>query len=86
MERASFFLDGLEHLPAKEFLSEVDGTGSIVAYTTFYESATDIVHTKENYDVVLAYLQERGDLVIGQDRHGEQILKFRTMITPSGLQ
>ncbi|CAJ0607193.1 unnamed protein product [Cylicocyclus nassatus] len=69
--------DLLMNLYSREFLSEVDGTGSIVAYSTFYDSAGDIVHTKENFDVVLAYLSERGDLVIGQDRHGEQILKFR---------
>lgn len=33
-------------LYANEFQSEVDGTGSIVAYSTFYDSAGDIVKTK----------------------------------------
>ncbi|KHJ83168.1 hypothetical protein OESDEN_17135 [Oesophagostomum dentatum] len=69
--------DSLMNLYSREFQSEVDGTGSIVAYSTFYDNASDIVHTKENFDVALAYLSERGDVVIGQDRHGEKILKFR---------
>ncbi|RCN45560.1 SNF7 family protein [Ancylostoma caninum] len=69
--------DLLMNLYSKEFQSEVDGTGSIVAYSTFYDSARDIVHTKENFDVVLAELSERGDVIVGQGRDGEQILKFR---------
>ncbi|KAL6734809.1 hypothetical protein Aduo_005309 [Ancylostoma duodenale] len=69
--------DLLMNLYSREFQSEVDGTGSVVAYSTFYDSARDIVHTKENFDVVLADLSERGDVIVGQGRNGEQILKFR---------
>ncbi|VDM63074.1 unnamed protein product [Angiostrongylus costaricensis] len=53
----------------REFHSEIDGTGSIVAYSTFYNS--------ENFDIVLAHLSDRGDVTVGQSRDGEQILKFR---------
>lgn len=69
--------DKLMKLYANEFQSEVDGTGSIVAYSTFYDSAGDIVKTKENFDIILAHLSERGDVTVGQGRNGEQILKFR---------
>ncbi|ETN72733.1 SNF7 family protein [Necator americanus] len=69
--------DLLMDLYSREFQSEVDGTGYVVAYSTFYDSARDIVHTKENFDVILAHLSERGDVIVGQGRNGEQILKFR---------
>lgn len=32
---------------------------------------------KENFDIILAHLSERGDVTVGQGRNGEQILKFR---------
>ncbi|VDL80600.1 unnamed protein product [Nippostrongylus brasiliensis] len=38
--------DKLMKLYSTEFQSEVDGTGSIVAYSTLYDSAADIVRTK----------------------------------------
>ncbi|KJH49746.1 SNF7 family protein [Dictyocaulus viviparus] len=74
--------DELMKLYNKEFHSEVDGTGSIVEYSTFYDSAKDIVRTKENFDIVLAHLSDRGDVTIGQGRNGEQILKFRDSEEP----
>uniref|UniRef100_A0A0K0DIC0 Charged multivesicular body protein 7 n=1 Tax=Angiostrongylus cantonensis TaxID=6313 RepID=A0A0K0DIC0_ANGCA len=58
----------------REFHSEIDGTGSIVAYSTFYNS--------ENFDIVLAHLSDRGDVTVGQGRDGEQILKFRDSNEP----
>ncbi|KAK5976262.1 Charged multivesicular body protein 7 [Trichostrongylus colubriformis] len=69
--------DKVMKLYDNEFQSEIDGTGSIVAYSTFYDRAADIVRTKENFDIVLAYLSDRGDVTVGQGRDGEQILKFR---------
>ncbi|KAK6042955.1 SNF7 family protein, partial [Cooperia oncophora] len=69
--------DKLMNLYSNEFQSEIDGTGSIVAYSTFYDRAANIVRTKENFDIVLAHLSDRGDVTVGQGRNGEQILKFR---------
>ncbi|KAJ1373998.1 hypothetical protein KIN20_036580 [Parelaphostrongylus tenuis] len=74
--------DQLMKLYNKEFHSEIDGTGSIVAYSTFYDCAADIVHTKENFDIVLAHLSDRGDVTMGQGHNGEQILKFRDSEEP----
>ncbi|KAE9418287.1 hypothetical protein Angca_007441, partial [Angiostrongylus cantonensis] len=74
--------DQLMKLYNREFHSEIDGTGSIVAYSTFYNSAADIVRTKENFDIVLAHLSDRGDVTVGQGRDGEQILKFRDSNEP----
>ncbi|XGW08471.1 hypothetical protein V3C99_011083 [Haemonchus contortus] len=69
--------DNLMKLYCDEFQSEIDGAGSIVAYSTFYDRAADIVRTKENFDIILAHLSDRGDVTVGQGRNGEQILKFR---------
>ncbi|KAK6013980.1 SNF7 family protein [Ostertagia ostertagi] len=70
--------DNLMKLYSNEFQSEIDGTGSIIAYSTFYDRAADIVfERKENFDIVLAHLSDRGDVTVGQGRNGEQILKFR---------
>lgn len=32
---------------------------------------------QENFDVVLAHLSEQGDVIVGQGRNGEEVLKFR---------
>ncbi|CAI4225777.1 unnamed protein product [Auanema sp. JU1783] len=60
-----------------EFKSQCDGTGEVIAYSEFYEKARHIFRTKENFDILLEYMSDTGDVTVGQSSKGERIIKFR---------
>lgn len=76
----------------EKFKSDIDATKEVVAYSEFYDSIRPFISTKvgflksfcyccfvfqANFDIVLQYLCDNGDVTVGYARSGEQILKFR---------
>ncbi|CAJ0580064.1 unnamed protein product, partial [Mesorhabditis spiculigera] len=61
----------------QEFKDELDSTGEVVAWAELYDRAGSIVETEENFEFALQLLADRGDILVGNARNGEKVIKFK---------
>ncbi|CAJ0944851.1 unnamed protein product, partial [Mesorhabditis belari] len=69
--------EDLLELYSREFGDEVDCTGEVVAWTDLFERAGSVVDSEENFEIVLQFLSDSGDVMVGNARNGEKVLKFK---------